>query len=279
MEELPIKLEPLVYDENRVNRFFARAIHATNYPRAYRPNRRTVDTNAFSDAVIGFFIDQSAATNGESSALHAANLGRVVCAINFLQGESMESLKESIEYDKLADSKGVLEFALGVAGEGARAARNLTFNEEPSRKEKIITTIRPPVDEYVDLEYFIRSLAERGVSRGKASAMMLLFRQQQSSALIEMQREAIRNMCLDLRPRLKKAMIYQPHKGDELVDQTFADGAMYIKYVLDMPFSPTSLDSIVEMRAKTNNEDPDEREQNKNYVLGHIGYVLNQLYP
>lgn len=270
------ELGTISYDEDRAEQFYSRATHTTNLPKKFRPDRDIVDVDAFSDAIIGFYIDNSLRSNSERSVRHKANLGRAAFAVEFLQGVPYEHLAQSIENDYQAKKKGVLEFALGVAGQGGRAVRSLVRDDESSRHK--VEIIHPSVDEFIDLEDFIKSLAESRVSPGKAQAMLLLFRQQRSSASIEVQRQAISNICLDMKLRIKTAIMHQPHSGDELADGTFAEGASYIKRILDSPFSPIPLKTIMEMRA-AESADPDDQEAHAKEVFGRIGYVLNKLYP
>lgn len=276
MNMSPTELGTMSYDDNRARQFYVRATHVTNLPKKFQPDKTTVDVDAFSDAIIGLYIDKSSETHGDDSVRHQTNLGRAAFAIDFLHGVPFKDLDNSINDDKQAKKKGVIEFALGVATEGARAARGLARDQEFLRRKGEI--IHPSIDEFTDLGDFIKHLAESRISPGKAQAMMLLFRLQRSSAPIEVQRQAISNICLDMKIRLNTATVHQPHSGEDLTDGTFAEGARYVKNILDSPFSLVPFKTIMELRA-IKSVDPDDHESHAKEVFGHIGYVLNQLYP
>lgn len=273
---------PLEYNERRLQSFFSRAIYRMNLPKAYRPPSN-VDRAAFADAMIGFYLEDCDDVRTEGSGDRAeAALARVAFTLQFLQGVSPVELTE--EFNALEDrednTKLPMEYALGVAGIGARYVRDTM---------PVLEEIGEPIEVYKEGNYehfqelgdFVRRLYEDNrVSRGEASALMLLFRQAESSATLAAQKSAITTIEEHLRERLKRTIARQPHRGDELIDQTFVRGANFIKVVLKNSSTMLVDERIFNALAKIELMRDDSFNPATAYqsVLGHIGYTLNKVY-
>jgi hypothetical protein len=204
----------------------------------------------------------------------------VAFAIDYLKGVSYEELDRRIYDDSIAKRKGVQNYALGVAGGGGYYFRTKMEIEETSGVNigQQFESRYVSVDEFVDLDDTIKRLFHDDcVSSGMAQSLLLLFHCHESSAPDELQMRLTKDITQDLENRLRMMMVSLPHKGDELVDLTFAKGAKYVDAALQTTLSDTTLHDLTMLEAGKD-KDPARYYHHRERVFGHIGYVLDKVY-
>jgi len=278
METMANEYMPLQYDEERLNYFYTRAVASRNLSRTHAPKRDEVDLSMFADAIIGFYVDERA-ENHESDVELSECMARVAFVLDFLQGVPLDELNQRVQANPMASKMGVREYALGVAGEGARHFRTkLTLEEEAIIAQNRRTMEYSSVDEFVDLDDTIKRLFhDDHISSGMAQSLLLLFGQGKSNAPKDLQVRLIKDIKVDLERRLAIMTEMLPHDGDELVDKTFVKGWGYVKEVLRTTLTDVTLRALI-TREAGDDGDPARYQQYRSQVLGHMGYVLDRVY-
>lgn len=280
METRANRYEPLEYDGNRLKAFYRRATSKSNLSRQYSPDRDEVNLSAFADAMIGFYLDEPVEVRGHIEGNLAARLSQVAFAIDYLKGVPYEELDQRIHDNPIAERKGVRDYALGVAGGGARYFRTKVKFEERSGVDisRQFELRHVSVDEFIDLDDTIKRLFhDNCISPGMAQSLLLLFHCRESDAPDELQLRMTRDITQDLERRLRVMTEVLPHKGDGLADLTFAKGAKYIEAALQTTLSSTTLRDLTALEAGED-KDPVRYYHHREQVFGHIGYVLDRVY-
>lgn len=272
----PEILVPLQYDEKRLKKFLFRACY--NLPHAYKPPK-DADGAAVADAIIGQYLESR-----HKPELYDVAMGRAEYTVKFLsRGNSGELMDE---YARIGTREGKAthwqEYALDVAGLGARHFRDRLGQEAAPGEAIEQNETCNSYDTFVELGDFIRILYEEGrISNGHAQSLLLLFRQANSSAPIEMRINVIADAARTLKAELRSMIAKQPHRGDHLEDATLRNGAKHINTILENPLMMLRDDGVLIKLAKDERAHDRSLDLEKAYksVLGYIGYTLNILYP
>lgn len=289
MNTTPRQYEALRYDPVRSKAFVQRAMRAGNLPGEYKPDTKEAgfDRDAFADAMIASFTARALRVHGEKSVRYREALADVEVAVDFLVGTDVEQLQHDFVLARRARGKRAVEVALNVAGVGGRSAAEFVDEIQSEEVSSPTTTnevlMSSSIDRYVDLEEFIKELFhDQRINKAKAASLMLLFEQQVSSAPVSLQRQMMTKMCAELKHRMRDVGMYLPHDKHNIpLDTTFVEGRDIIKTLIRSPFERqggrSPLDMVIEKRRDTFGET--EELPARDYVLGHIGYVLGLLYP
>jgi hypothetical protein len=288
-------MRPIDYDAERLKQFYGRATFRTNLPREYKPDT-DVNQAAFADAMIGLYVNHLEVRYADDPKAYQVGLARVAFALNFLEG--MKPADLTVAFDELGvtedDIKIPREYALGVAGIGARHFRN-QFGEPAPNEEKPVKPAPEPLpeseimepevqrshEEFINLGNVIRDLYDQErINSGEAQALLLLFREAQSSALRETQAKVAERIAQHLKARLTRATATQPHKGESLADQVYAKGISHLRMIVNHPVAMVT-DNRVYKELITTEMSADRTLTPKTAyekIRGHIGYVLDKIY-
>ena len=287
--------KPMEYDSDRLKQFYSRATFRTNLPKEYKAD---IDVNqaAFADAMIGFYMDHLELRYADDPKGYQVGLARVAFALDFLEGMNPTDLTNTF-YELEAtedDIKIAREYALGVAGIGARHFRD-QFGEPVLKEEKPPKLVPEPLpepepiepevqrshEEFTNLGNVIRDLYDQGrINSGEAQALLLLFREAQSNALRDTQAKVAERIAQHLKAHLNRATAMQPHKGESLIDQVYAKGARHIRMVISHPVAMVTDNRVYKELITTEMSIDHTLTPKMAYekIRGHIGYVLDKIY-